>query len=152
MTAVRAPRPRTERPNTVSGLEAKRAELEKIRAQLEADLRAVVCDIDHLEGAIKLFDPEATPDAVRRYTTRHRAKKGSVRKFVLAALRDASEPITTKMLTDAWCEARGLRTDPATWTIIRARLSACVTNLKLAGIAEGAGMVDGYKGWRLAQR
>ena len=40
---------------------------------LEGDLRAVTCDIDHLEGAIKLFDPDTTPEAVRRYTTRHRS-------------------------------------------------------------------------------
>lgn len=137
----------TERPNTVFGLIAKRAELIKLRDQLEADLRAVTCDIDHLEGAIKLFDPETTPAAVRRYTTRHRAKKGSVRRFVLAALRDASEPITSRQITEAWCEARGLRTDDATWTIIRNRIGACLTALKGQGLARGAGMVDGYKGW-----
>jgi hypothetical protein len=55
----------------------KREQLVKLRDQLEADLRAVTCDIDHLEAAIRLFDPETTPDAVRRYTTRHRAKKGT---------------------------------------------------------------------------
>lgn len=144
MTAVKPIRPRTERPNTVAGLEAKKAELERLRDQLESDLRNVVSDIDHLDGALRLFGVLQTRE---RYVRQYRAKKGSVRRFVLNALRDASGPITTKMLTDAWCEARGLRTDPATWTIIRCRLGACMTNLKLAGIARGAGMVGGYKGW-----
>jgi hypothetical protein len=146
MTAVKPIRPRTERPNTVSGLLAKKAELEKLRAQLETDLRAVTADIDHLDAAVRLFGERQSRE---RYMRQYRAKRGSVRKFILAALRDAHSPITTKMLTDRWCEARGLQTDDATWTIIRNRLGACMTNFKLAGIAEGAGMVDGYKGWRL---
>jgi hypothetical protein len=57
-----------DRPNTVSGLVAKRDELAKCRDQLEADIRAVTVDIDHLEAAIRLFDPDDTtsrPQALR---------------------------------------------------------------------------------------
>jgi hypothetical protein len=148
MTARKPPRPRTERPNTVSGLEAKRAELVKLRDQLEADLRGVTSDIDHLDAAILMFTGARQHE---RYIRRYRAKKGSVRRFVLSAFREATGPITTKMLTDAWCEARGLRTDDTTWTIIRNRLGATLTTMKGQGLVEGAGMLDGYKGWRLAQ-
>ena len=56
-----------ERPNTVSGLNAKRDELIRYRIQLEAEVRKVTCDIDHLEGAIKLFEPAASPAAIKRY-------------------------------------------------------------------------------------
>jgi hypothetical protein len=138
---------RPERPNTVAGLTAKRDELIKLRDKLEADLRALTCDIDHLEGAIRLFDPAATPEAVRRYTTRHRARKGSVRRFVLSALGRADEPITSRDLTEWWCEDRGLRTDDATFVIIRCRIGACLTALQKQGLVRGAGMVDSYKGW-----
>ncbi len=62
-----------ERPNTVSGLEAKKAELFKLRDQLEADLRSIVSDIDHLEGAIGLFDKTA---GLARYVRQYWAKKG----------------------------------------------------------------------------
>jgi hypothetical protein len=141
---------RPERPNTVAGLTAKREELIRLRDKLEADLRAVTCDIDHLDAAIKLFDPEATPEAVRRYTTRHRAKKDSVRRFVLAALRDAEEPITSRDLTERWCEDRGLKTDDATFVIIRCRIGACLTALQAQRLARGAGMVGTYKGWARA--
>ena len=51
----------TDRPNTLSGLVSKRAELVKYRDQLEADIRAVTVDIDHLEAAIRIFDPEDSP-------------------------------------------------------------------------------------------
>ena len=78
-----------DRPNTVSGLNAKRDELLAYRKALHAEVRKVTCDIDHLEACIRLFDPDATPSAVKRYVVRHRAKKGTVRSFILATLRDA---------------------------------------------------------------
>ena len=56
----------TERPNTVFGLIAKRAELVKYRDQLESDIRALTCDIDHLEAAIRIFNPEEMVEGRRR--------------------------------------------------------------------------------------
>jgi hypothetical protein len=44
--------PRVERPNTVSGLNAKRDELIRYRQSLEAEIRKVTCDIDHIEASI----------------------------------------------------------------------------------------------------
>ena len=41
----------------------------KVRKQLEADLRKVTCDIDHLDATIPLFDPETAPAAIKRYAT-----------------------------------------------------------------------------------
>ena len=70
------------RPNTLSGLVAKRDELARYRDQLEADIRAVTVDIDHLEAAIRIFDPEDTPAARRRYAALHRAPKGQSTRFV----------------------------------------------------------------------
>ena len=134
-----------ERPNTVAGLQEKKRQLERIRDQLEADLRAVTADIDHLDGAIRLFGETQTRG---RYMRQYRAKKGSVRRFVLAALRDAPEPITSKDLTERWCAERGLQTDDATWAILRNRIGACLTTLKNQGLALGVGVLaDGYKGW-----
>jgi len=102
----------TERPNIVAGLVAKRAELESLRDQLAADLLAIVADIDHLDAAIRLFGERQSRE---RYMRQYRAKKGSVRRFMLGKLRKASRLLTSRYLTDRWCEARGLRTDDATW-------------------------------------
>jgi hypothetical protein len=137
-----------ERPNTVAGLVAKRNELVKLRALHEAEVRKLTCDIDHLEAAIALFDPANTPAAVQRYVVKHRAKKGDVRKFVLAALRDATGPLTSAMLTDAWLEARQLRTDEQTRVVIRKRIGACLTSLRNQGLATGADIGSGLKAWR----
>lgn len=91
-----------DRPNTLAGLKAKHAELIKYRDQLEADIRAVTVDIDHLEAAIRIFDPEDTPEARKRYAAMHGASKGQSTRFILAALREAPGPLTGRQLADMW--------------------------------------------------
>jgi len=150
MTAPRStPRPNVERPNTLSGLEAKRAELLRYRDDLEAEHRRVTIDIDHLEAAIKMFSIDTTPGAIRRYVVRHRARKGTVKRFVLAMLRDASAPLSTSVITDAWCEDRGLRTDTDTLIIIKKRIGACLVALRNHGLAENISTRGKDGVWRL---
>ena len=138
-----------EAPNTVAGLVRKRAELAAFRKGLEGELHKVTCDLDHLDAAIRLFDPDTTPRAVRRYATKHRAKKGTVRRFVLTALREATAPSTSAAITKAWIAERGLNADQATFVILRKRIGACLTTLQADGLAKGAGMVGEYKGWAM---
>jgi hypothetical protein len=139
----------TERPNTVSGLIAKRAELIKLQSQLEAEVHKITCDLDHLDAAIALFDPANTPRAVARYAVKHRAKKGALKRFVLGFLRDASGPVTSKDITTAWIAARGLRADDATYVILRKRIGACLIALRAAGLVADIPQSGEYKGWRL---
>ena len=141
---------RHERPNTVSGLEAKKAELVKYRDALEAEIRKVTCDIDHLEAAIALFDPNATPNAIKRYVVRHRAKKGSVKAFLLDTLREAPEPLTSVALTDLWLEARHLRVTDETRIVMRKRIGAGLISYRASGILRNEGVIDGLKGWVVA--
>jgi hypothetical protein len=141
---------RMERPNTVSGLQAKRAELAKLREALEAEVRKVTCDLDHLDAAIRLFDPATTPAAIRRYVIRYRAKKGTVKRFVLGALRGATAPLTSKAITEAWVADRGLRTDDATMVVLRKRVGACLIALRRDKLVVNEGAIGDLKGWRIA--
>jgi hypothetical protein len=139
-----------ERPNTIAGLVAKRDELVKYRDQLEADIRAVTVDIDHLEAAIRIFDPEDTPAARRRYAALHRAPKGQSTRFVLRSLREASGPLTSRQLADMWCEDRGLTAKASTVSMLRKRLGATLKTLHSKGRVRQVGHVDGLIGWALA--
>ena len=56
-----------ERPNTVSGLKAKREELLCYRTSLEAEICKLRCDIDNLEAAIRLFNPDSSLAAFKKY-------------------------------------------------------------------------------------
>src|ERR1700761_6311305 len=97
-----------ERPNTIAGLVSKRDELVRLRDRLSADIKAITVDIDHLEAAIRIFDPENTPEARRRYAQMHRAPKGQSTRFVLSKLRDSQKAITSRELANMWCTERGL--------------------------------------------
>jgi hypothetical protein len=124
---------RVERPNTVSGLSAKREELIRYRASLEAEIRKVTCDIDHVEAAIRLFNPDSSLAAFKAYIVQHRAKKGTVKRFILGMIREAPGPLTTLQITNAWIEARGLRCDDQAYVVIRARIGAALISLRNAG-------------------
>jgi hypothetical protein len=139
-----------ERPNTVSGLNAKREELLRLRKTLHDQIRKITVDIDHLEACIRLFDPANTPEAIRAYTVQHRARKGTVKRFVMATLREAPGPLTSMQITDAWLEARGLRTDDDTRVVIRKRIGASLISLRAARTLANQGVFDGHKGWVVA--
>ena len=140
----------TERPNTISGLVAKRIEPVAYRARLETDIIALTVDIDHLEAAIRIFDPEDTPEARMRYAALHRAPKGQSTRFILRKLREASGPLTSRQLADMWCEDRGLTAKASTVSMLRKRLGATLKALHHKGSVEQAGHVEGLIGWRLA--
>lgn len=72
----------------LSGLITQRDELAKYQVQLEADIRALTVDIDHLETAIRIFDPDNTPAARRRYAALHRTPRGQSTRLVLRKLRE----------------------------------------------------------------
>ena len=139
-----------ERPNTLYGLKAKHAELVRCRDQLENDIRAVTVDIDHLEAAIRIFDPEDTAEARRRYAAMHRAPKGQSTRFILSKLREAREPMTSRQLADLWCQDRGLQAKDSTVSMLRKRIGATLNALHHKGLVQQDGHVAGWIGWRLA--
>lgn len=138
-----------ERPNTVSGLLAKRAELAAMIRFHQAELRKMVCDLDHLDATIRLFDPNADISRVARYPTKHRAHKGEMVRFVLASLRDAPRPITSLEITRAMIAARGLNADDGTVILMRKRVGACLTTLKAKSLVREVPQAGEYKGWTL---
>ncbi|MFN3858821.1 MAG: hypothetical protein ACK4RV_13845 [Caulobacter sp.] len=140
-----------DRPNTLSGLKAKLAELIRYRDQLESDIRAVTVDIDHLEAAVRIFDPDDTPEARKRYAAMHRAPKGQSTRFVLDKLRKAKAPLTSRDLADMWCQDRGLVAKDSTLSTLRKRIGATLKALHHKGLVTQDGHVEGRIGWRLAR-
>ena len=139
-----------ERPNTISGLQAKRRQLVKLRKDLERDVRKVTCDLDHVDACIRLFDPAAdTAAAIQRYATKHRAKKGQMRRFVLDRLKEASSPITSLDIAAAWIADRGLKADDGTRIMIRKRVGACLIALRHQGFVHNLESNREHKMWGL---
>lgn len=139
-----------ERPNTVSGLLDKRAELAGLAKFHKAELRKITCDLDHLDAAIRLFDPNADLSRVKRYPTAHRAHKGELIRFVLGTLREATAPVSSLEITQGMMKRRGLRADDATTVLMRKRVGACLTSLRRKGLIRDVPQAGEYKGWMIA--
>jgi hypothetical protein len=141
---------RIDHPNTVSGLLDKRAELAGLVKFHRAEIRKITCDLDHLDAAIRLFDPNADTSRVKRYPTRHRAHRGQMRRFVLAQFRAAQAPLTSAQVTAAWIADRRLKADESTHVLIRKRVGACLNALKRAGVLAASDQLLGeYKTWKI---
>ena len=144
-----------DRPNTVAGLVAKHAELTALREQYRAEIKKLTVDIDHLDAAIRLFDPNADTAVIKQYVTKHRAEKGSVKRFVLGAFREAKAPLTSRMITEMWAEDRGLTADEGTLSILRKRVGACIKSCVTQGLIVECGWTEDhdqngpYKLWKL---
>jgi hypothetical protein len=147
--------PKYDRPNTVSGLVAKHAELTALREKYKGEIKKLTVDIDHLDAAIRLFDPQADTYAIKAYVTKHRAAKGTVKSFVLGCFREATGPITSRQITERWAADRGLVADEATLNTLRKRIGACIKSCVEQGLIEDTGwttdhdMNGPYKLWQL---
>lgn len=106
-------------------------------------------DIDHLEAAIRIFDPEDTRQrldgAMRRSTGLPRARA----RFILAKLREASGPLTSRQLADMWCLDRGLTAKASTVSMLRKRIGATLVTLHSKGLVQQEDHVLGLIGWRI---
>jgi len=111
-----------------------------------------LCDIDHIDATIRLFDPNADIERIRlnRYATKHRAPKGHMKRFVLSTFREATAPLTSRSITALWIEDRGLKPDESTRAILTKRVGACLNGMKNSGVIEHCGYDENLKLWRLA--
>jgi hypothetical protein len=144
--------PRYDRPNTVAGLVAKHAELTTLRERYKAEIKKLTVDIDHLDAAIQLFDPQADSYAIKEYVTKHRAAKGTVKAFVLGCFRETTAPLTSRQITELWAADRGLKADDATLNTLRKRIGACIKGCAEQGLIEDRGLTtdhDAYGPYKL---
>lgn len=142
-----------ERPNTVSGLLAKHKELTGLLERHKTEIRKIKQDMMHLEATILLFDPDA--QAERALMKRKRAPRGKIKYFILSALREAPEPMTSRQLAEQWAAEEGLETDDKSINGLRKRITYSIKDAVKQGIVECAGRTINhgqygpYKLWRV---
>ncbi|WP_426051576.1 hypothetical protein [Brevundimonas sp. SL161] len=138
-----------DRPRTIAGLIEKRTELALLLKRLRADERKVICDLDHVDAAIRLFDKKADTTRLVRYPTKHRAKKGEVVRLVFRMLKESARPLTALDIVHQQIKERKLKADDNTVVIMRRRIGACLTKLKADGHIRNAPSSGLYKLWEL---
>jgi hypothetical protein len=140
-----------ERPNTVAGLVAKRAEIAGKIENLQDQLRELVIALDHVDATIHIFDPSIELEDIRARPVppAHHAFRGEVTRIVLTTLRDAPRPLTTAEIAQEVMMARGL--DVGNKRLAKAflkRVGACLRHWQVRGTISAAGERGGYKIWR----
>ena len=141
-----------ERSHTLAGLIEKRREIAGQIEHYQRVLNDLVIDLDHVDHTIRIFAPDldVTLSQPKQFPARHAAFRGEMQRFVLGALRQAQEPITSLEIAVEVVKGRGLDpNDARAVSLIRKRVGACLFKLKRQGLVEDVATTGSYKGWRL---
>ena len=139
-----------ENEHVLGGLTRKRSEIAGQIEHTQAALRKLVADLDAIDAAIRIFDPQADIGAIKAktYPPRHAAFRGEMMRHVMGCLRMASEPVTSRDIALVVMKARGLNPDDAELSVtIRKRVGACMWKLKQSGYAREVPIGGELKGW-----
>ena len=125
-----------EHDNIVSGLLRRRQEIADKLEIVQGQVRQLVLDLDALDSTLRLFRPDVEIGVVRikPVPRRHAAVRYESSRLVFSVLREAGGPMTTRELTRAIMEARGMNTaDHAMAETMRLRLASTLRKLKHRG-------------------
>ena len=96
--------------HVVSALKTKRTQVASQIEALQGQLRQATIDLDHVEAALRLFDPEVDLAALspRKVAPVLYDTKGDTGRIILETLRTSMRPLSTAQVCDAVMLARGL--------------------------------------------
>lgn len=99
--------------HVVSALKAKRIYCASLIESLQGQIRQAVIDLDHVEAALRLFDPDVDLAALspRKVAQVVADNHGDTGRVILDTLRTSMRPITTAQVNDAVMKARNLDTN-----------------------------------------
>jgi len=100
--------------HVMHALRNKRAELAGTLIQLEQQLVRQRADLTHLDATMRLFDPDIQPNEIPSKQRRpHSAwfRHGECLRLIYDELRDASQPMTTRELTERIVRVKAIPAD-----------------------------------------
>jgi hypothetical protein len=99
--------------HTLAGLVAKRAEIAGEISQTRAKLRQLIINLDHVDAAIRIFDPEFDVDGIKPKAPAALfpvSFRGEFVRIILDMMREAKGPVTTKEIALHVMRSRDLNT------------------------------------------
>jgi hypothetical protein len=100
-----------DRSHALSGLVTKRAEIAGRIVEARTALRQLLIDLDHVDAAIRIFDPDFDVDGIRPKAPAAPfavSYRGEFVRVVLDVMREAKGPMTTKEIARHVMAGRGL--------------------------------------------
>lgn len=97
--------------HVVTGLVAKRAEMSGLIQECQTEIDRISNEISHIDATIKLFSPEFDLRSIRakkRRVQNKYFKPGECPRLVLDILRKAECSITSRKISEAMLQAKGL--------------------------------------------
>lgn len=132
--------------HTLNGLMRKRTELTGLLEHHDAMSRQLRIDLDSLDVAIRLFEPDADLPEVkpRPLPPRHAAYKGEVARVILGTLRDSKKPLSTFDLTMHVMADRGMNTvDKRLVKTVMKRVGSACRHYRNKGVIRSNRIEDG---------
>lgn len=135
--------------HVISGLIRRRREVAGDILDLLAKVDVLASDLDTLDRALRVFDPDIQLDQIPALQVRPKpdwAVKGEMVRAVFTVLRGAPEPMPTRELTEAVLARRGIEGEPTRLQIKRVR--KCLDRQRQRGALIGES-VGGVLCWRV---
>lgn len=134
----------------VTAMVKKRMTLAREIDQHQGELVNLLADLNALDCAIRLFDPDvALPEVIMKpLPPRDGAGRGQMSTTVLAILREQSEPMQTEAIRDEVIRRRGLSlADRPLGRLMLARVHSCLRAQRRRGIvrSEKAGKASAWE-------
>ncbi len=126
-----------ENEHTIFGLVRKRKEMAAQLGQYQTLVRQLVIDLDNLDAAIRLFNPDIVLEEVRPrpLPPRNSASKGEVARVILSSLRNSDTPLDALELAKHVMAERGIdQNDKKMAQTIRKRVSAALRHYRVRGV------------------
>jgi hypothetical protein len=140
--------------HVISALREKRAKVAGCIARLERQLDQHRADLSHIDGVLRLFEPDRDPETIkpkRTYArrTRYFARK-ELSRLILGVLRDTNgKLITTNEIAGQALTAKGLdAADAIMRAAVRKQALAMLRAYRKRGMVEQTGLGRGVR-WRL---
>ena len=133
--------------HVVSGLVAKRSELSGLIAHYQDEIRRIAADLAHVDGAIKIFEPDFDLRTVRPKAHRQSNpyfEQGEIPRMVLDILRTSNgEPMSTRDVGERMLHAKGIaRDDVENWDAVLKPILSALKRLTTAGSVVMVGRVS----------
>jgi hypothetical protein len=130
----------------ISGLVSKREDLGRLLAQCQDEARRLCADIESIDSAIKLIDPDYDLTTIKRkaqYTINPWFEHGEAGRMVLDTLRTSVEPLSTRQIGEVIASAKGLHLDGnKEWEWMLKIVLGAARRLENKGIIKAVGRVQ----------
>jgi hypothetical protein len=135
-------------PHVISALRGKRAEVAGLIFDLERQIAQHRADLVHLDGVLRLYQPERDPAEIRPKQVRRRNRyfsRGELSRLCRETFRDAEESLATRDIVAAVIAAKGFDAGDrvlrkAVADLVKATLSPMRQRGAITKIGEGRGV------------